>query len=315
MINNIGKDLNVAARYINEGKLVVFPTETVYGIGANAFNEEACNKIYKAKNRKSDNPLIVHISKKDDIYKLVKDITKIEERLINNFLGGPFTIILTKNENINNVVSGNLETVGIRMPSDKLALKFIKKCNCPIAAPSANISTRPSGTIITDIYDELKESVSYFIDGGKSSIGIESTIVKVIDGTVYILRPGKITIKDIQNKGFNVKYDDNLKIAPGMKYKHYSPNTKCVLVSGDYISKIKNFEKNCSYLVSTKTYKMIDSLKKINIGNDISRNLYSKLREIDKLNTDICYIEEPKKDDMYDSIINRINKTCEYSKI
>ena len=185
------KELEFCASIIKNGGTVVFPTETIYGIGANALSEEAVNKIFKAKGRPSDNPLIVHICDKKQIKDLVlvKEINEVEQKLINTFMPGPFTLILKKKEIIPNNVTANLDTVGIRMPDNEIALKLIESSGVPIAAPSANISGRPSGTRIQDIKDELDGKVEGIIDAGDSKIGIESTVVKVIDGVPTILRP------------------------------------------------------------------------------------------------------------------------------
>ena len=238
----LNQDLNKikeAAMYIKEGKIVLFPTETVYGIGANALDEKAVNKIFEAKGRASDNPLIVHIASIDMLNNLVKEIGKIEEKLINNFWPGPLTIIFNRKECVPNNVTAGLETVGIRMPSNKIAKKLIEFANLPIAAPSANISGKPSGTKIEDIIDELDGKVDYILDNGMVDIGVESTVVRVIENKVHILRPGKITVEDIERLGLEVVIEKQIMeecnpnervMSPGMKYRHYAPNTKCILV-------------------------------------------------------------------------------------
>ena len=185
------EELKNVANLIKNGEIVVFPTETVYGIGANALNPEAVFKIFDAKERPSDNPLIVHIANKEDIYKVAETPNKIEQKLIDVFMPGPITIILKKKSIIPDIVSAGLDTVGIRMPSNKIAHKIIKKAGVPIAAPSANISGRPSGTRIQDIREELEKKVSVIIDGGISEYGLESTVVKVENEIPIILRPRK----------------------------------------------------------------------------------------------------------------------------
>ena len=185
------EELKNVANLIKNGEIVVFPTETVYGIGANALNPEAVFKIFDAKERPSDNPLIVHIANKEDIYKVAETPNKIEQKLIDVFMPGPITIILKKKSIIPDIVSAGLDTVGIRMPSNKIAHKIIKTAGVPIAAPSANISGRPSGTRIQDIREELEKKVSVIIDGGISEYGLESTVVKVENEVPIILRPRK----------------------------------------------------------------------------------------------------------------------------
>lgn len=189
---------NVIVTLKNDG-IVILPTETVYGLAANAFSDEACKKIFIAKGRAQDNPLIVHVSDKKMIYDIVEKPNEIEEKLIDSFMPGPFTLILKKKNCICNTVTCGGETVGIRMPVNKIINKVIKISNIPLAAPSANISGRPSGTCIEDIKDEFEGKVDLIVDGGKCNIGIESTVVKVMDGIPVILRPGFITENDIEN--------------------------------------------------------------------------------------------------------------------
>ena len=228
-----------AAMCIKEGKIVLFPTETVYGIGANALDANAVNKIFIAKGRASDNPLIVHICSLEMLNNLVEEIGETEQKLINNFWPGPLTIIFNRKECIPNNVTAGLNTVGIRMPSNKIARELIQLAKLPIAAPSANISGKPSGTNIEDIIDELDGKVDYILDQGKSDIGVESTVVRVLNRKVHILRPGKITVQDIEKLGLEAIVEKQVMeeckpnekvMSPGMKYRHYAPNTKCVLV-------------------------------------------------------------------------------------
>lgn len=233
------EELRECAKIINSNGIIVFPTETVYGIAGNAFCEDAVKKIYLAKGRPADNPLIVHIADKKQIEEICIIENEIEQKLIDKFMPGPFTLILKKKDIIPDIVSAKLDTVGIRMPSSKIANTFIKECKVPIAAPSANVSGKPSGTIVEDIKDELDGKVDVIIDGGFTDIGLESTVVKVIEGVPEILRPGKITKEDIINAvgcaRVNSKVLEKVETAeqvesPGMKYKHYAPNTKWYLV-------------------------------------------------------------------------------------
>jgi len=236
--NNNYELLKLAGNAIKKGELVIFPTETVYGIGANGLDESAVENIFIAKGRKTDNPLILHISNIDMVNDIAKDITYLEHKLMDEFWPGPFTIVLNKKDVVPDIVTGNLNTVGVRMPLNDIAKKLIEYSNVPIAAPSANISGKPSGTNIEDIIDELKDKVSYIIDGGDTKIGLESTVVRVIDNNIHILRPGYITKEDLSKYGNVIvdkhilnKVEDNIDIlSPGMKYKHYAPNTKCILV-------------------------------------------------------------------------------------
>lgn len=198
------EELKAPAEAIKEGKLVIFPTETVYGIGANAIDEEAVRNIYIAKGRASDNPLIAHISDIKMLDNLVLEVGEIERKLIKNFWPGPLTIVFNKKPIVPDIITGGLDTVAVRMPSNEIAHKLIEYSNCPIAAPSANISGKPSGTQIEDIIEELDGKVEYIIDNGKVDIGVESTVIRVVDNVVHILRPGKITPEDIEELGIPV---------------------------------------------------------------------------------------------------------------
>ena len=198
------EELKAPAEAIKEGKLVIFPTETVYGIGANAIDEEAVRNIYIAKGRASDNPLIAHISDIKMLDDLVLEVGEIERKLIKNFWPGPLTIVFKKKPIVPDIITGGLDTVAVRMPSNEIAHKLIEYSNCPIAAPSANISGKPSGTQIEDIIEELDGKVEYIIDNGKVDIGVESTVIRVVDNVVHILRPGKKTPEDIEELGIPV---------------------------------------------------------------------------------------------------------------
>lgn len=192
------EELKNVANLIKNGEIIVFPTETVYGIGANALDENAVKKIFIAKGRPTDNPLIVHVANKQDIGRVALTPSAVEQKLIDTFMPGPITIILKKKPIIPNVVSAGLDTVGIRMPSNEIANKIISAAMVPIAAPSANISGKPSGTRVQDIREELESKVSVLIDGGESEYGLESTVVKVVGDEPVILRPGKISPEDIK---------------------------------------------------------------------------------------------------------------------
>ncbi|MBQ6992528.1 MAG: threonylcarbamoyl-AMP synthase [Clostridia bacterium] len=326
--------IDEASNAIREGELVLFPTETVYGIGANALDENAVSKIFIAKGRQSDNPLIVHISNSDMLKDLVTDIGNIEKNLMENFWPGPLTIIFNKTKNVPNNVSANLDTVGIRMPSNPIALQLIEKANVPIAAPSANISGKPSGTLIEDIIEELDGKVEYIIDAGMTDIGVESTVVRVIENKVHILRPGKITKEDIEKLGFEVVIErhildeikDNEKVmSPGMKYRHYAPNTKCVLVYSEkeenLINKIKELmitQKNCLVICKNENMEKYDTNNKIAMGRtieEISRNIFTILRKVDSYNVDLVIIEGVEKNELGLAIMNRLIRACEHNYI
>ena len=327
-------ELNTTINAIKENELILMPTETVYGIAANAYSDEACKKIFEAKGRESDNPLIIHVSDKEMLYKIVEKPNEIEEKLINAFMPGPFTLILKKKDVISNVAC-KLPTVGIRMPSNKIANEIIRKSNIPLAAPSANISGKPSGTKIEDIINELEDKIDVIIDGGECDIGIESTVVKVIDGIPTILRPGFITEEDIKEVSGFVNLSDKLfskvekneKVeSPGMKYRHYAPKTKCVLVlkNENQIEKINQIlEKNKNACVlgfeEDRALINIKSNRFLNLGSknnleQISHNIFSLLRKIDEIEEcELAIIEGVEKEGLGLSIMNRLIRACEYN--
>lgn len=321
------------AQAIKQGNLVLFPTETVYGIGANALDEKAVKKIYEAKGRASDNPLIAHISNLEMLKKLVTEIGKTEKKLIEKFWPGPLTIIFNKSNIVPNIITAGLETVAIRMPSNEIAKRLIEYSGVPIAAPSANISGKPSGTIVEDILEELDGKVEYIIDGGMVDIGLESTVIRVIDGKVHILRPGKITKEDIESLGIEVeiekqilgKYEEGEKVlSPGIKYKHYAPNTKCILVYSnnnekmvEKINEVSN-EKNAVILCRTSNLEKYNAVNKLAMGNtleEICNNIFTLLRKVDKYNAEIVLIEGVQKDGLGLAIMNRLLRACAYNYI
>lgn len=321
--------LSEAAKYIKNGKLVLFPTETVYGIGADGLNEKAVKNIFIAKGRKPDNPLILHVSSIDMIEKIAKNISSLEYKIIENLFPGPLTLILEKKDIVPNVVSANLDTVGIRMPKNKIARDLIELSNTPIAAPSANISGKPSGTNINDIFNELSDKVDYIIDGGDTKIGLESTVIRVINDEIHLLRPGVITCEDLEKYGNvvipkhileEVKINDTV-LSPGMKYKHYAPNTKCILVYSDnqkkMIEYIKKLESDKT-LVLTNNQNVAKFNNAIGYGNtleEIAHNIFKILRRVDKENKDLVIIEGVKMNGLGLAIMNRLIRTCEHNYI
>lgn len=322
-----------AAQDILNGKLVIFPTETVYGIGANALNDNACKNIFKAKGRAGDNPLIVHVNNVDMIKQLVEEPNEVEKILISTFCPGPFTLILKAKNIIPKSVTAGLDTVGIRMPSNKIANKLIEYAGVPIAAPSANVSGRPSGTKIEDILKEFDGKVSTIIDDGMVDIGLESTVVRVIDNKVRILRPGKITKEDIEKLRIEVEIDKNILgkydgkekvLSPGMKYRHYAPNTKCMMVYSkneeSMVNKINELisGKNALVVCRDKNFDKYATKNKIKMGSsldEMAHNIFSILRQVDNYNVDIVIIEGMQKDGLGLALNNRLLRACEYNYI
>lgn len=328
-------NIKEASKIIKAGGIVVFPTETVYGIGANALNDEAVRRIFIAKGREQDNPLILHISDIDMLDQIAENITETEYKLMNAFWPGPFTIILSKKKGIASVATCNGNTVGVRMPSNEIARLIIRESGVPIAAPSANISGKPSGTNIADIFAELSDKVDYIVDGGETDIGIESTVVRVVENEVKILRPGKITKEDIEKVISNVVVDKNVMgevskkdkvLSPGMKYRHYAPKTKCKLVYSNNYETMKNTileiaekeKKNkvliLAYREHLKYYNEFSCLDMGSINNlsEVSHKMFSVLRKIDKFNMDLAIIEGISPNGLGLAIMNRLIRACEH---
>ena len=330
VLNELSENnLEIIKSEIKSDNLVIFPTETVYGIGANALSEDAVNKIFEVKERAKNNPLIVHLKDKEEITKYSKINNLVEQKLIDSFMPGPFTLILEKKDNIPTCVTAGLDTVGIRIPINETAHKFLEYVEVPIAAPSANISSRPSGTKVSDIKDEFDNLVDYIIDGGESKIGLESTVVKVIDNIPVILRPGFITKEDISNVvgecmvSENVlrQIDDKSKAeSPGMLYRHYAPKTKCLLVYSEDINKLKELIKSNlgdkTIILGSSKLSSIPCYKFINYGDtleDISHSIFSLLRKCDTYDANLIIIEGVEKVGLGLAIMNRLIRTSNFN--
>ena len=323
------RELEDVSNTLKNGGLVIFPTETVYGLGANALDSRAVDNIFIAKGRAQDNPLIVHLDSIDNIHKYAYISNEMEQKLIDSFMPGPFTLILKKKDNIPMNVSAGLDTVGIRIPSNSIANRILNYSKLPIAAPSANVSGRPSGTNISDITSEFNNKVDYIIDGNNTDIGLESTVVKVIEGIPTILRPGFITKEDIMNAVGIVKVDDNIfkkvtgKVeSPGMKYKHYAPNSKCELIYikdiSERIDYFNNKSDNNTVIIGSSILKDIPCKKYLYYGDslkDISHNIFKLLREADTYNPNLILIEGVSKEGLGLAIMNRLVRASSYNYI
>ena len=323
------QELEDAATVLRNGGLVIFPTETVYGVGANALKQDSVDQIFQAKGRANDNPLIVHIHNFEQLNEFVAEISPMEQALIDAFFPGPFTLVLKKKPIIPDNVSAKLDTVGIRMPENKIAHELLKCANVPVAAPSANLSSRPSGTNVADILEEFKDKVDIIIDGGESKIGIESTVVRVIDGVPTILRPGKITPEDIKEVVGVVSIDQNVfkkavgvVRSPGMKYKHYAPNSPCTLVYSEdeitQIALINELATKNTIVIGFKEHQ--DKIKcgqyfihgSIHNYDEISHTIFTILRKVDQLKPDQILIEGVKKEGLGIAIMNRLIRSSSY---
>lgn len=336
-IGNGKDDVNKAVEALKVGKLVAIPTETVYGLAANALSGDACSRIYKAKGRPSDNPLIVHISDISEAEKYA-EVTDEARILAKKFWPGPLTIILKKKDCVPHVVTAGLDTVALRMPDKDITRQIIKKAGFPLAAPSANLSGKPSPTTAEHVFDDYNgriledgtEAVAGIIDGGECEKGVESTIVLLAKDPPVLLRPGVITFEmlkeylpDIQIAAAVVSEmkEGEKVLSPGMKHRHYSPKTPTVGICGkpeNVAARInaEAKEKKVAALVFDDDSALFDgNVIKLGYGNrkspeDLAKNLFSGLRKLDKENTDIIYAEIIKADGVYLAVYNRLIRAC-----
>lgn len=328
--------LHEAAQILREGGLVAFPTETVYGLGANALNAEAAGKIYEAKGRPSDNPLIAHIAKPEDLIPLVKEIPEAGRKLMENYWPGPLTLIFPKSEIVPHGTTGGLDTVAVRMPSDPIANRLIELAGVPVAAPSANTSGRPSPTRAQHVIEDMNGKIEMIIDGGEVGIGVESTIVDVSGPVPMLLRPGAITMEMLRETLGEVEIDPAIQgplsadvkpKAPGMKYRHYAPQAEMTLVEGEmeqvvaYINhetKIARAAgKKVGIICTEESRQCYESgiLKVIGSRENeesVAHNLFAVLREFDDQNVDCIFSESFSKDRLGQAIMNRLCKAAGY---
>ncbi|MCL1808656.1 MAG: L-threonylcarbamoyladenylate synthase [Clostridiales bacterium] len=315
------EDIKIAARIIRSGGLVAFPTETVYGLGANGLDPAAVRNVYDAKGRPSDNPMIMHIARASDIGQLTAGISQVAVSLIDNFWPGPLTLVVAKRPEVPDAATGGLGTVAVRMPDDATALALIREAGCPIAAPSANLSGRPSPTKPAHVVFDLDGKIDAIIAGGECRVGIESTVLDVTGETPVILRPGIVTAEDVRAvTGGNVEMDTSLMggfapRAPGMKYRHYAPRAEMAVIEGR----------------PSKVRSEIERLKKANegIGNSVgvmlfeekafreaAHDFFAKLRELDELGVDLILAGAlSDTDGVGFAVMNRMLKSAGYNVI
>lgn len=325
--------LKEAASLLKSGGLVVIPTETVYGLGANALDARAVENIFKAKGRPSDNPLIVHISDISELNNLVKNITNTAKIAMDKFWPGPLTLVMEKSDIIPNIITAGLDTVAIRMPDNMVARQIIKLAELPIAAPSANSSGKPSPTNVEHVIEDLFSKVDMIIDDGKTIVGVESTVLDVTGNIPMILRPGDVTREDLLEVFTQVEEDisimkddkDIIPKSPGQKYKHYSPKANMRIITGDLgniVVRINQLEKiyrekglKVGILATAET---MDKYKEENLlilgarknPKEIAAKLFFLLRKFDKMNVDIILAEGIEEIGIGSAIMNRMKKAA-----
>ena len=338
-IHNIDSaKIKYAAQVIEEGGLVAFPTETVYGLGANALNKAAVEKIFMAKGRPSDNPLIVHVADKESVEKLVSRIPEKAVKLMDTFWPGPLTLVMDKQSIVPDIITAGLNTVAVRVPSHPIALALIRAAKLPIAAPSANISGKPSPTDSKHVINDLDGKVDVIIDGGFSNIGVESTVMDMVVEPPMLLRPGGITLEQLEAVIGNVQIDPGVaqknldgKIvpkSPGMKYKHYAPKAKVVIVEGE-IQKVaekinelvKDYESRnikVGILATDETKQLYPEDLTVSLGSrmnpeTIASNLFNAFRDYDKTDVQTIFAEAIDSTGIGLAIMNRMNKAAGYN--
>jgi L-threonylcarbamoyladenylate synthase len=327
--------LDEAAKILSNGGTVAFPTETVYGLGANALDEKAVMQIFKAKGRPADNPLIVHVASRDDCTALVREIPEKASLLMDKFWPGPLTIIMNRTDIVPDVTTGGLDTVAIRMPKNKIAIELIKRSGKPLAAPSANLSGKPSPTSAEHVIADLFGRIDAVVDGGDVVIGLESTVIDTTSEIPVILRPGKISKEELEDCIGEVKigYDDKVHPesetvrSPGMKYTHYSPKAGVILVEGDneaVVNRIKELLDDLSMrnakiglMLTENTEKYFSGVESFSIGckdkpEQAAKYLFYGLRFLDLKNVDVIIVDgsfDPRG--IGAAVFNRVRKAAD----
>lgn len=319
-----------AAEILKKGEIAALPTETVYGLAADALNTEAVKKIFAAKGRPQDNPLIVHIGEEKQLTSLIKgDISLKAQMLIDRFWPGPLTIIFRKSSLVPDITSAGLDTVAVRMPAHPLILAVMQLSGLVLAAPSANTSGYPSPTSADHVYSDLKGKIPLILDGGNSEVGVESTVVDLSRGKAVVLRPGGITREKISElleeevalSSKEIAEEDSAP-SPGMKYRHYAPEKKLYLFSPENLQNIldKLDEKNIALIISKESWSNAEQIKNIKAvktfsrkdPSELGRKLYAVLRELDNnQEIDEIYIEEISDKGIGEAVMNRIYKACD----
>ena len=314
-----------AADLLSRRQVVAIPTETVYGLAANALDEWGVKNIFRTKGRPQDNPLIVHIASMKMLPPLVREIPDIAKELAENFWGGPLTMIFPKSNKVPSVTSGGLDTVAVRMPANEAALDIIRRCGFPLAAPSANLSGKPSPTTAQHVLEDMDGKIPLIIDGGECTVGVESTVICFRKGKIHILRPGGVTAEMLSefgevevDKAVTVQPDNKDRVlSPGMKYKHYSPKADVYIINArgekfvDYCTKRGRYE--------NKLVALGAGVKEQGIFMDYgatseiqAQRLFSLLRKADELGVSTVLVEIPEKEGMGLAVYNRLLRAAAF---
>ncbi|SHG89693.1 L-threonylcarbamoyladenylate synthase [Ornithinibacillus halophilus] len=316
-----------AAQLLRAGQTVAFPTETVYGLGADATNSEAVARIFQAKGRPQDNPLIAHVATKEQLKKLVTEIPDYVDKLIEKFSPGPITYVLPSNGACVDNVTAGLSTIGVRIPDHPIAIELLKACNVPIAAPSANLSGKPSPTSADHVWQDLNGRIAGIVDGGPTGVGVESTVVDCTQKIPIILRPGGVTREELENTVGPVMMDPALvdisenekPRAPGMKYTHYAPEVPLWIIDGplermqEVINEQRKIGNRVGVLLSSASYPQIQADNKWILGDhiqEIASKLYDGLRYYKQSDVDIIICESFPDEGLGQAVMNRLRKAA-----
>ena len=320
--------INLACELLKQGEVVAVPTETVYGLAGNSKNSDAIKKIFEAKGRPADNPLIVHIADMNMLNGIVNEVPEDAKILAKLFWPGPLTIIMPKGKDVCNENCAGLNSVGIRMPSHPIAHEIIKRSGLPFSAPSANLSGKPSPTNANDVFEDMNGRIPLIIDGGECQAGLESTVISVLTETPTILRPGVITkemISEVLNKEVavakavteGVKKDEQV-LSPGMKYKHYAPKAQVVILNGS-IQKFQNYvnshKTENTYVLCFENEEHLFDVPVITFGkehdaNSQAKNLFSALRKLDNTDAQIVFARCPDTVGVSLAVYNRLIRSA-----
>ena len=312
MKTNLTKSPVEAAEFIKRGGIVAFPTETVYGLGADIFDETAIARIFEAKQRPNDNPLIAHVGNLEQIKLLVREITPNAEKFIKAFFPAPLTLVLPKAEKVPLVATANLDTIGVRMPQNQLAREFLKACNSPLVAPSANLSGKPSPTSWQAVYEDLNGRIDCILQGEMTEIGLESTVVDCTSDIPLILRSGAVTLEQLQKiipetRSYKLQKNESPK-SPGLKHRHYSPQAKVVLIRN---SKFKIQNSNSAFIGVTEPEQNFELVKICASVEEYAHEVFAFFRECDARNLETIYCEIIEERGIGLALMDRLGRAAE----
>lgn len=303
------KSVSEAARFIKSGGIVAFPTETVYGLGADVFDAEAVAKIFKAKRRPGDNPLIAHVGELEQIDGLVECIPDMPEKLMNKFFPGPLTLVLKKSARVPSVATAGLDTIGVRMPASPLANEFLRACGTPVVAPSANISGRPSPTTWQAVYEDLNGRIDCILQGGATDIGLESTVVDCTSDPPVILRTGAVSLESLGEVVPDIGvFEAEIEAAPrspGMRHKHYAPDAKVLIVDSNF--RPENI-KNTSFVGLERPVWEPDIVLVCDSVEDYARQVFEFFRQCDKIGIKTIYCQKVAEKGIGVALMDRLRR-------